>query len=139
MRRNKLIISIVLVLIAAVATYALNEYSRTHPDTGSLKSVATRSATELVKEFENDETKASENYADKVITVNGQVIKIEKEDTAGKILLGERESMAGVLCEFDNRNSKKLKDLKEGQQVKVKGICTGMLMDVIMVRCVLME
>ena len=139
MKRRKLLIAIVLVLIAGAATYGLNEYTRTHPDTESLKSTVKTSALRLVEEFENDEKSATEKYADKVITVNGQIIKIEKEDTAGKILLGERESMAGVLCEFDNRNKSKLHQLREGQEVKVKGVCTGMLMDVIMVRCVLME
>jgi hypothetical protein len=47
--------------------------------------------------------------------------------------------MAGVLCQFAANGKKSLELMKIGDQVKVKGVCTGALMDVILTRCILDE
>jgi hypothetical protein len=45
--------------------------------------------------------------------------------------------MGGVICEFE---AGALKDIpSQGDNIRVRGICTGMLMDVVLVRCILLN
>jgi len=52
-------------------------------------------------------------------------------------VLGNATSPQGVICEFQAKHKKEADELRPGQQIIVKGICTGMLLDVVLVRCVL--
>jgi hypothetical protein len=42
-----------------------------------------------------------------------------------------------VVCQFGRESNEETKDLKKGDLVTIEGICSGYLMDVVMVRCVL--
>jgi hypothetical protein len=139
MKRWKLILSAVVMIGIATATYTWFEFNREHADTFGIKPSFSKNAIELVKEFEDDEEASGKKYTDQVIAVKGSIIKIEKDDSTQKILLGERSSLGGVLCELDKRHKSQLENLQPGQPVEIKGVCTGMLMDVILTRCVLIE
>jgi len=115
----------------------LKEYNRTNPDTSSLKALVDIDAVSLVKEFEQDEAKAYKQYNGKVLSVKGHIIRIEKSGETEKLTLGTNNSMSGVICELQTSELPKLKELVTTQEVRIKGICTGMLLDVILVRCVL--
>jgi hypothetical protein len=139
MKRWKIILSAFLMIGIATATYAWLEFNRTHADTAEIKASFSKDAIEFVKEFEENEESAGKKYTDQVIAVKGSIIKIERDDSTQKILLGERSALGGVLCEVDKRYKHQLDKLQPGQPVVVKGVCTGMLMDVILTRCVLVE
>ena len=70
----------------------------------------------------------------KVIEVTGMVQDI-LEDTSGvTVTLQTASGIFGVKCQMDkNENTS---GVGKGKQVKLKGICTGYLMDVVLVRCV---
>ena len=57
-------------------------------------------------------------------------------DTAATVILNDGSSISSVICQFEKENVWEVKDLKEGDNITIKGICTGYLMDVVMVRCV---
>ena len=91
----------------------------------------------LVEEFNTDETTANRLYNDKVVSVKGTVLKIENNGDTRNIVLGDATSPEGVICEFQAEHKNEADEVRPGQQISVKGICTGMLFDVILVRCVL--
>lgn len=136
-KKWKIILLAIVVIGGTSGLYAWKEFNRTHADTVKLKPAFSYNAMELVEEFEKDELKANEKFNDKVIAVKGNISKIESSDNTQKILLGDQGSIRSVLCQLDAGHKNQLTNLKEGNPVIIKGVCTGMLMDVILIRCVL--
>ena len=58
--------------------------------------------------------------------------RIEKEK--GIITLKTNDDFGSILCHLSAKSTKKMDKLKVGEIVIVKGICTGYLMDVILVK-----
>lgn len=95
------------------------------------------SATQLFSDYENNEPKANKKYLDKIVEVSGRVKEVSQDENGMTSLTLETESdMFGVICQLDNLTKHARTDFKEGEEVKLKGICTGVLMDVVLVRCV---
>lgn len=123
-----------LALIAGGVGYYM--YNKPHKDMEDAKADISLTATELFKAFEADEAKANGNYLDKVIVVKGIVQDVSKDEEGNTSLTLESEGMFGVICKLDNLAEHKRTEFKTGEEVIFKGICTGVLMDVVLVRCV---
>ena len=68
--------------------------------------------------------------------VYGQVADKAVDSKGTLSLILEGGDFAGVGCQFDKNSLKEIQDIKKGQVIRVKGVCTGMLMDVVLVDCV---
>jgi hypothetical protein len=98
------------------------------------------SATALFEAFETDEAAANQMYLDKVILVSGSVVSItDNGRDEASVTLETGSPLFGVSCSIDSGNVSAIKSLKIGDQVKIKGWCTGMLMDVVLNRCTVVE
>jgi hypothetical protein len=98
----------------------------------SMKSHFKMEAASLLEAFENDENSANAKYLDKVIEVKGSVVKIEEKDGNSTIYMEASNPLSNVIFQLENSVS----GIKEGDQVTLKGLCTGYLMDVVMVRAI---
>jgi len=96
-------------------------------------------ANTLLANFSSDETKANTKYLDKIIAVKGMVTNVEFNGEKVAISLQTKEDFGSVVCYLVKDEVKKSAAIKEGQEVILKGICTGFLMDVILVKCVIMN
>ena len=95
------------------------------------------SAPDLFAEFSADEATANTSYLDKVIQVEGTVKEVSQSaDGLTKVTLESGDDMFGVICQLDQLSEHKRTDFQTGESVTFKGKCTGMLMDVVLVRCV---
>jgi len=137
--RWKIIISVIVVLIITGFYFIWEQYHRKHADTTDLTAIVRKEAMSLIKEFELDEKAASQKYNGKVISVKGAVLKVENNNDTRNLILGDGSSAAGVICEFQPEHKSDADKIIPGQQISVKGICTGMLLDIVMVRCVVEE
>ena len=137
MKKWEIIVAFITIFIGAVFGYVWKEYHRKPADTKYLADQERIEAMALVKEFITDETAANRLYNDKVVSVKGTVLKIENNGDTRDIVLGNETSPQGVICEFQAKHKKEADEIRPGQQIIVKGICTGMLLDVVLVRCVL--
>lgn len=90
-------------------------------------------ASELVAEFEKDEAAAEIKYLDKTMEIQGVV----KEVNESGIILEGGNDLVGVLCEFENQED--IANVEPQKNVKIKGICTGKLLDVVLSRCIIIE
>ena len=120
-----------------VGLYGYGEYNRSLPDTHYLEPAFRLEASTFIKQFETDESKANAKYADKTISVQGVAHTIQTTDTTATVFLNDGYSGTSVVCQFGRESNEETKDLKKGDLVTIKGICSGYLMDVVMVRCVL--
>ena len=137
MKKSKKIIGLALAVLTVAGLYAWKEYTRGHTATASIEPADQKVARELVAAFEADEDNANKLYNDKVILVKGKVQKVAVEDNMISISLSGDSPLSGVLCQFEKTELENLHEIKAGDTVAIKGICTGYLMDVILVRCVL--
>lgn len=136
MKSKSIMLLIVILSVSSGIWYALSEYNRKPADLSQKKADIALSAPELLKIFTEDETRANTLYLDKVISVKGTVKSVEKNDKGVYIVaLSEADMAASISCQFDERHNEAAAKLKQGDQITVKGMCTGVLIDVVLVQC----
>lgn len=100
------------------------------------------SANELYKAFRENENDATERYGGEVLKVNGELLSV-KADEWGQYILTFVDPLFGVSATIDSlvssRQFVKIKKLKTGSKVIFIGRCDGMLMDVKLSKCFLLE
>lgn len=136
-RKYKSFALFVFVAVVITGIYGYREYTRKLPETKNLKSAFNLKSADLIRDFEVNESKATAQYSDKVISVQGVVSSVQLTDSSGMVFLNDGSSMTSVLCQFDWKNIPAILELQKGRPVTIKGVCSGYLMDVVMVRCVL--
>lgn len=133
--KNLLKIGLPLLIIGLVAAFYL--YNKPHENMERAAADVSITAPELFSQFSSDETQANANYLDKVTQVQGTVKEISKSpEGLTKVILESGDDMFGVICQLDELSEHSRTDFQIGESITLKGKCTGMLMDVVLVRCV---
>lgn len=132
---------LIIALIIAVlpALYFYKEYNRKLADITNVKPAATLNTATIIDRYEKDEIGANNQYLGKTIQVEGTIAEIIHQDTSANVLIGNIGSMHKVSCLLDKRHINLINKYKAGQQIIIKGICTGFLLDVELNRCVIVE
>ncbi|HJW31333.1 MAG TPA: hypothetical protein VJ508_19025 [Saprospiraceae bacterium] len=89
-------------------------------------------ATKLLADYEANESTANNLYLGKVVLVSGKITNITDEAGKKKINLDAGSPMSGIICELED--GKDAGSLKTGDEIKVKGKCSGYLSDVVLVQ-----
>lgn len=97
------------------------------------------SATDLVNEFKKNEAEASTKYLDMVVQITGEINEISATKGNSVITLKNGANEPAVICQMIPEENKRSLSLREGQEVVVRGICSGFLMDVMLVSCVIVN
>jgi len=90
------------------------------------------SAQKLLEDYAADEKTANETYLGKVVQVSGKVTTIAEEEGKKKVNLDTGNPISAIICEVEN--GKDIGAIKAGDEVKIKGLCSGYLSDVILVQ-----
>jgi hypothetical protein len=113
---------------------ALIMFNKKHVDTSKAKPDYVLTATALQKEFEENEKEASARYIKKIIEVSGDIASITPADSNNlNISLKTGNELSSVICTFP-ASGEALK-LKPGDEVTLRGECSGFLMDVLLNNC----
>lgn len=126
----KKIIFLLMILGATGGAFGLYMFNKPIQSTTKLKTDFTMNAETLLNVFEKDETEANSKYLDKVIEVKGSVQKVEKSDEKITVYLDTENIMSSIIFQLEDHNEV----INEGEEITLKGICTGYLMDVVLVR-----
>lgn len=130
----------VIIFVAAMCLYGYREFTRKPADLTESDAAESLAASDLYKLYYNNEDSANNKYLGKVLEIKGTVIKIEnQQDTLLTILLGDTLQTSGVSCMLDKKQIPAAKNILAGDVLKLKGICTGFLLDVELNRCVLVK
>jgi hypothetical protein len=144
MKSTKKIWITLLVVVAVIALSLLGGYLYLlhMPEKSMSKQVPdfSMSATRLAEEFEADPAAANGKFIDRVIEVTGVISEISTDqNNAIVFILHENEAPAGVLCTVSEKSASKAERYKVGDRVVLRGICTGMLFEVVLNRCVIVD
>ena len=132
---KKKIFFIVLILGLITVLLAYKMYNKPHINVANSSANIILTANKIVNDFISDENAANTKYLEKIIEVKGVISKREIENGKGIITLKTNDEFGSVLCHLSEVASKNVNAIKEGDVVSVKGICTGYLMDVVLVKC----
>ena len=108
----KIALFVVLFIAVAGILAALIMYNKKHPDTAKAKPDFVVTATALQKEFEDNEKDASARYINKILEVTGTIASVTPDDSIHINI-----------------------SLKTGNEITLRGECSGYLMDVQLKNC----
>lgn len=128
----KKIALVILVLLLAVAAYVwFFVWNKPKTNVAGATAIKTE-AVALFNEYSTNEQAANQKYLEKILEVAGIVTSVNKNaEGQTVILLKTNDPMFGINCTMEEKDIV----LKEGDAVILKGICTGYLTDVVLIRC----
>ena len=130
---------VLLVLLQVLFYFYIGVYNTPHVDITHVKPEIEISSDKLLALFQSDESLANATYVEKTIEVEGVIKEITKNNNRYSVLLQSKNDSSHVICEMVRFKTRELKKLKPGQTVRIKGICKGFLMDVILLNCMLVK
>ncbi|ANE49843.1 OB-fold protein [Flavisolibacter tropicus] len=126
---KKTIFLIVIIVCLIVAGWAYYLYQKPRAGVKGVDADYTIAAGSLYQAFVANEDSANKIYVDKVIQVEGKVQQVETTQEGANVILASNVPDGGINCTFSTKNELP----KVGDQVVIKGRCTGFLMDVSLV------
>ncbi len=136
---KKIIITVLLILLAAILIYGYLQYKKTHPDYKKMKSEISVTAEKLFYDYRNNTSKSDSLYLGKMIEVEGVINDVEKIDSTVIVafvfdhgIFGDE----GVRCSFIPRSIDDITQFQPSANIKLKGLCQGYNeTDVILEKC----
>jgi hypothetical protein len=135
MQTMKRFFPLILLIALGAGIFGYLQWNKPHTDVSQSPSDIAIAPSELLAQFNTDENAANSKYLDKIIEVEGIVKSINPVQNGGSVSLDASDDMASVTCEFENLSD--ISEIKLGDKVKVKGLCSGKLIDVVLNRCAL--
>ncbi len=131
-------VQIIILLVVALIVYVFNsQYNKPHLNVAKEEPGILITSKKLIDNYKEDENKSNTKYLDQVIKVTGKIADITTKNNKATITLGEGGLLGNVVCQLLPSENKKVSSLQKGQVISLKGICTGYLMDVILIKSVL--
>jgi uncharacterized protein (DUF1330 family) len=145
--RKKIILLLFLLAAVAAAWYGYKEYTRTNKNLASAKADFVLVATDLIKEYESNDSLSAKKYNGKILELTGQVKAVEKDDKGYfTIVIGDNNSMSAIRCAIDSVHKDRVTGLINQSSVTIRGACTGynkdemgLGSDIILNRCVVIN
>jgi len=125
--RRKLVLTfIILAAVGLIGFYAAKYYMRNQPGRDVTKEQGIGiTADSLYKAYSSNEALADSLYTNKAIEVSGEVLGVSKDDNnQTSVELKTSDSSVTVNCKFKVDPG----EIKPGNTITFKGICTGFLM-----------
>jgi hypothetical protein len=137
--RNFKILLIGLILIIISLFFIINLYNKPFIDIKKSNPKLEITAQEILNDYQADEILANEKYVDNLIQIKGEIADISFENGISIITLKGTSGVSSIICHLLPEDNLNVLKLKKGNQVMVKGICTGYLIDIMMIRCILIN
>ena len=134
----KISLFVVIFIALSAILAALYLFNLKHKDLAKAKPDFVISATLLQKAFEDNEKTASGKYINKIIEVSGKIASIKAvENNIVNISLVTGSDLSSVICTFPSITD--LSKFKDGDEIILRGECSGYLMDVLLNNCAVIK
>ncbi|MHA4809475.1 OB-fold protein [Flavitalea flava] len=135
--RKKYLLLVILGFVAGAGLYGYYRFNERNNSLSGESPFARLSADELFNAFEKDETGATRKYADKILAVRGMVRQLSKDDKGGyTVYLSTPDLLKSISCSMDSLYRQSSLSVKTGDSITIKGVCSGALLDIVLIRCV---
>jgi hypothetical protein len=133
----KIALFVVLVIAISGILYGLYMFNLKHPDMAKAKPDFIITSTVLQKEFEDNEKSASAKYINKILEVTGTINSISADSSHLNISLKSASDISSVICSLPAISD--ASKFKTGEEITLRGECSGFLMDVLLKNCSLIS
>ncbi len=89
-----------------------------------------------MSEFEQKQQNL-EGFIEKAIEIEGEIKEITYQDGKYSLILKGDSDKTYILCEMQSNQNTEVIKLHAGEDIKLKGILKGFLMDIILLHCVI--
>ena len=127
------ILYVVAPVIGVISSNRRKEYNFDNRDLK--EQIPLKTADELMNDFSNDEDRANKKYNGQVIRVKGVIKSIQQNNNNQTIFLDTSSALCSIICHFPETYNGQLNQLRPWQSVVIKGVCTGILKDVVLEKC----
>ena len=126
---------VIFIALAAILA-ALYFYNLKATDMSKAKPDFIVTASALQKAFEDDETRASITFINKIVEVTGNIASVKPaENSVVSISMVTESDLSSVICTFPAVSDPSI--FRVGDQITLRGECSGFLMDVLLNNCAL--
>ena len=134
----KIALGVVTLIALAGILAALYMFNMKHKDMAKAKADFVLSASALQKAFEDDEIGASIKYTNKILEVSGKIASVKPaEQNIISISLATESDLSSVICTFNDISDPS--SFKKGDEITLRGECSGFLMDVLLNNCAVIQ
>ncbi len=138
-RKNKIVLFLLGLFIVASLYVYFGIYYHSYIDIEKVSAEVEISSGELTSFFILNEKSANSIYRGKVIEVEGIVKEVTFLNNRNTVLLQGDTKYSSVICDMRSNQIEEIKKLKQGQKIKIKGVCKGFLKDAILLNCMLIN
>jgi hypothetical protein len=136
--RIKIVLAVVLIITLAGIGAAVYLFNLEHKDLHRVNPDFITTASDLQKAFEENEVSATSKYVNRIVEVNGIIESIKTgEENVLNVTLKTGSDFSSVICTFPDATYQA--NLISGNQVTIRGECSGFLMDVLLNNCILVK
>lgn len=123
------------IVLLCLAGWLLYKYQLPRTNIANKTADVTIVAMDIYSQYQKDEPSSNKKFLDKIIEVKGEVADVQQTDTTMSVQLKGGE-MGGINCSVNMAHKRMTLPIK-GSTITIKGLCTGYIMDVNLVDCVL--
>ena len=124
-----------LIVGASALAFGIYQYYRPVASLSGKPSDFSLSAGSLCAAYEADEAGSDAKYLGRVLEVTGRIRSLDKEPDGRVTVNLETGNLSQVSCEME-KGQEVLAELAVHNEVTLKGLCSGRLLDVVLVNCV---
>jgi RecG-like helicase len=134
----KIVLAVVSVIAVAGVLFGLYMYNLKPRDLKKVKPDFILTAPDLFKAFESDENAATAKYVNNIVEVSGTIQSVKPgEKNALTISLNSGNDISSVICTLQGNTEPN--KFTTGEQITIRGKCSGFLMDVLLNNCVVVQ
>jgi hypothetical protein len=134
----KVALGVVLFIALSGILASLYMFNLKHKDMAKASPDFKITSTVLQKAFEDNETAASKLYINKILEVSGKIASIKPADNKFiSISLVTGSDLSSVICTFTVIDDPS--KINVGDEITLRGECSGFLMDVLLNNCALIQ
>lgn len=134
-RRKKMYAIVGAVLLLVVASISLYYMGAEQKDTQSVRTQATLTSQELFLQLQQEKNAELALYIEKAIEVKGSIIDITYRNGVYSIIL-DGTNDRHIICEMQRDQNPEILKFKKGEEIVIKGILKGFLVDAILLNCI---
>jgi len=139
MKKNKqqrLLTILSLICVCGILIYGIvNENAR---DTKKVQTQESFTTNEFISQL-NYKQENLNNFIEKAIEIEGEIKEITYKNNKYSLILKGNENRTYIICEMQTDQSNQVLKLKSGENIKLKGILKGFLMDIILLNCIIID